>query len=187
MASYTLPTQTMTLGYDPGSRITSITSSANTTNPFSVGYDPLNRLTSFAGPGVAESFGYDAIGNRTQQTIGGVGSYTNAYSPTSNQIASTTGPTPKTYAFDANGSIVGDTINTFGYDARERMNQVTNTGGTTQYVVNALGQRVEKATGTAATMYHYDTGGHLIAESDPTGKVQAEYIYLNDIPVGVFK
>ncbi len=186
IASYTLPTQTMTLGYDPGSRITSITSSANTTNPFSVGYDPLNRLTSFAGPSVAETFGYDAIGNRTQLAIG-AGSYSNTYSTVSNQIASSSGPTPKTYTFDANGSIVGDSFNTFVYDARERMKQVTNTGGTTQYVVNALGQRVEKATGTAATMYHYDTNGHLIAESDPTGKVQAEYIYLNDVPVGVFK
>jgi YD repeat-containing protein len=186
-ASYTLPTQTMTLGYDPGSRITSITGSANSANPFNIGYDPLNRLTSFAGPGVAETFGYDAVGNRTQQTIAGMGSYTSTYSSASNRIASVTGPAAKTYTFDANGSVVNDTFKTLVYDARERMSQVTNSAGTTQYVVNSLGQRVQKIAGGATTVFHYDSGGRLIAETDGTGKVSVEYVYLNDVPLAVLK
>lgn len=187
VASFTLPNATLPLGYDAASRITSIPSTANPANVFTVGYDNLDRLTSFAGSGAAQSFIYDIVGNRTHQTIN-ANSYTAAYAHTSNQIVSTTGPTPKTYTLDANGSIVNDTFYSYGYDARGRMNQSTNAAGATQYLVNAMGQRVEKSgPGGVNTVYHYDASGHLIAESDPTGKVQVEYIYLNDIPVGVLK
>ena len=36
-----------------------------------------------------------------------------------------------------------------------------------------------KAAGTAATHFHYDRGGHLIAESDGSGNVQREYVFLD--------
>ena len=34
-------------------------------------------------------------------------------------------------------------------------------------------------------VFHYDTGGRLIAETDAGGTLRREYIYLGDIPVGV--
>jgi hypothetical protein len=34
-------------------------------------------------------------------------------------------------------------------------------------------------------VFHYDTGGRLIAETDPGGALKRELIYLGDIPVGV--
>jgi YD repeat-containing protein len=37
------------------------------------------------------------------------------------------------------------------------------------------------------TVYHYDSAGHLIAESDAQGNVQTEYIYLGDMPVAVIQ
>ena len=51
--------------------------------------------------------------------------------------------------------------------------------------MNALGQRIRKTNGTADTVFHYDTWGKLIAESDPGGSPKRELIYLGDIPVGV--
>jgi YD repeat-containing protein len=51
--------------------------------------------------------------------------------------------------------------------------------------VNALGQRVRKTNSLADTVFHYDTNGRLIAESDPAGGVTREIFYLGDIPVGI--
>ena len=55
------------------------------------------------------------------------------------------------------------------------------------YRVNALGQRIRKTNGTDDRVFHYDTKGHLIAESDPGGQVLREYLYLNDIPLAVIQ
>ncbi len=51
------------------------------------------------------------------------------------------------------------------------------------YTQNYLGQRVIKAAGGAATDFHYDRGGHLIAESDGAGNVEREYVFLDDTPI----
>jgi YD repeat-containing protein len=186
MVSFTFPTKTQTLGYDAASRITSISNPAVPANVFTVGYDNADRLNNFTGSAVAQSFAYDFVGNRTQETFG-LSTYNLNYATTSNQIASITGPSTKTYTFDANGSIVSDSFSTYSYDARGRMNQATTSGGTSQYLINSLGQRVEKTVNGASTVFHYDSGGRLIAESDATGIVKVEYIYLNSIPVAVLK
>ena len=49
------------------------------------------------------------------------------------------------------------------------------------------GQRVRKTNTSTDTVFHYDTRGKLIAESDPGGTVKRELIYLGDIPVGVIQ
>ena len=63
--------------------------------------------------------------------------------------------------------------------------QAVSSIGTTSYQVNALGQRVRKTSTLGDTLFHYDTRGHLIAETDPGGGLKRELIYLGDIPVGV--
>ena len=65
------------------------------------------------------------------------------------------------------------------------MVQATSTIGTTGYQVNALGQRVRKTNSLGDTVFHYDTGGRLIAETTAAGALKREMIYLGDIPVGV--
>ena len=59
--------------------------------------------------------------------------------------------------------------------------------GATTYQVNALGQRVRKSNSAADTVFHYDTRGKLIAESDPGGGLKRELIYLGDVPAMVFQ
>jgi YD repeat-containing protein len=51
--------------------------------------------------------------------------------------------------------------------------------------VNALGQRIRKTNSLGDTVFHYDTRGRLIAETDAAGGVKRELIYLGDIPVSV--
>ena len=65
------------------------------------------------------------------------------------------------------------------------MVQAVSSLGTTTYQVNALGQRVRKTNTLGDTVYHYDRGGRLIAESTAAGVVKREYLYLGDIPLAV--
>ena len=57
--------------------------------------------------------------------------------------------------------------NTYGYDAFDRLNLVTKGSTTTNYRINAMGQRVRKDQGTTATTTGYAYG--------PSGQVEAEY------------
>jgi YD repeat-containing protein len=41
--------------------------------------------------------------------------------------------------------------------------------GLVTYTINSLGQRVRKVTPADTTVFHYDAGGKLIAESTTTG------------------
>ncbi len=186
IAAYTLPNQTLAVGYDNASRITSLTDVATPSNVLNFNYDLLDRLTNFVAPSFTQSFGYDAVGNRTSQTIG-PNSYTNSYAGASNRITASSGPTPKSYTFDANGSIVADTVNQYAFDARGRLNQATTAAGVSQYLINTLGQRVKKSAGGTDSVFHYDSGGRLISETDLQGNVLKEYVYLNDIPLAVLK
>jgi YD repeat-containing protein len=141
----------------------------------------IDRLSSFAGAGPSQSFAYDAVGNRTSKTVGAAtSSYT--YAASSNRLTQVAG-IARTY--DANGSSLTDGANTFSYDARGRMTRAVSSLGTTDYMVNAVGQRIRKTNPQGDTIYHYDTQGRLISETSANGAVRKEYIYLGDIPVAI--
>lgn len=192
LASYSLGTQTINLNYDLASRIIAATDSLNSADTKSYAYDNLDRLTTFTAPTTNQSYGYDATGNRTALTIG-ANSYSNTIAATSNRLTASTGPTPKTYTLDNNGSITADTVNQYTYDARGRLVQALTAVGNVGYGVNALGQRVLKTvggsngTGGTSIVYHYDLAGQLIAETDAQGAIKQEIIYLNNIPLAVMQ
>ncbi|MGH7752606.1 MAG: hypothetical protein ACREN5_07300, partial [Gemmatimonadales bacterium] len=68
-----------------------------------------------------------------------------------------------------------------------RMVQATSAIGATAYQVNALGQRIRKTNSQEDRIYHYDTRGRLIAETDSGGVLKREFLYLGDIPVAVIQ
>jgi len=187
LSAYTLGSDTYTLGYDDANRITFTSAALNPIDTKNYGYDALDRLTQYTGPSENQGYSYDANGNRTALTLGGnTYNYTNA--TISNHLTATQGPAPqKSYTYDANGSPTADNVNQYSYDARGRLIQAVTPAGTAEYGINALGQRISKTVGTAGTVFHYDLQGHLIAESDGTGKVTQETVYLGDTPVAVFK
>ncbi len=49
---------------------------------------------------------------------------------------------------------------------------------TAAYTYNGAGQRIKKVTQTETRIFHYDLRGHLIAETNQTGQMLAEYVYL---------
>ena len=110
----------------------------------------------------------------TRQTLSGTGFAT----------AASLGRVPRRAV--ANGSTINDGLNGYVYDTRGRMVQALSVVGTTTYQINALGQRIRKTNATDDRVFHYDTRGKLIGESDPGGTAwKREYIFLGDIPVGV--
>ena len=184
VSGYTLGNLSRTLGYDAASRITGFTHNQSTYDQ-SFGYDNLARLTSWTSNTTSRAFGYDSIHNRTSETIGS-SNYTYSYPGTSNRLTSSTGPIARSYTYNAAGSPTSDGVHTFSYDASGRMIHSTWGSVSADYQINALGQRVYKVpSNAAATVFHYDAEGHLIAESSAAGVVQREYVYLNGIPVAV--
>jgi YD repeat-containing protein len=142
----------------------------------------MDRLLSFAGAGPSQSYAYDAVGNRTSKTVGTATS-NYLYSSPSNRLTEVAG-IARTY--DVNGSSLTDGANTFSYDSRGRMTRAVSSLGTTDYMVNAVGQRIRKTNAQGDTIYHYDSQGRLISETRATdGAVRKEYIYLGDIPVAI--
>jgi YD repeat-containing protein len=186
ITSYTTGAQTVAVGYDNASRILSLTNSANPSNPNTYGYDNLDRLLTAVGPNTNQYFGYDKVGNRTSKVVGAA-SDTYLFSPGSNRLSQIIGANNRTYSYDNNGSVTGDSLNTFGYDARGRLIQATTAQGATGYQINSVGQRIRKTNAQGDTVYHYDAQGRLIAESSAGGQAWKEYVYLGDIPVAVIQ
>lgn len=180
----TLGADTWRLTLDAASRITAQTNTGNAAASATYNYDALDRLTGAALPDTTLAYGYDANGNRIQETRGTVtGSH--AIDPASNRVLSSAGATAKTYNYDANGSLIGDGQRQFSYDSRGRLTRAILAAANTGYEVNALGQRVRKQNGDTDTVFHYDLQGRLIAESAADGSRFRDYVWLGDLPLAV--
>lgn len=190
ITSYTLNNQTQAISYDAASRILGINQANNPARQASYGYDVLDRLISYTTPQLSQGFGWDATGNRTTQTTG-ANTSVYSYSSASNRLQQISGAQNQTILTDATGNITDNGRARFGYDTRGRMVSATTGNGQVQYLINALGQRVQKivpGSGNQAatvTLYHYDLAGKLIAES--TGNQETHYVYLDELPVAVIK
>jgi len=146
------------------------------------GYDSLNRLvTANLAAGQAQTFSYDANGNRTNATVNAA-STTYTYPTTSHRLSSLSGATTRSFAYDNAGNLTSSAGITYLYDGRGRMKQA----GATTYAVNGLGQRVKKNNGSDI-FFAYDKAGHLIGEYDASGAAIEETVWLGDLPVAVLK
>jgi RHS repeat-associated protein len=173
-----------TYSYDSAFRITGITDTDNSALSQSYGYDALDRPTGATGTNLNESWTYEANGNRLTQ--GGASSSTYTVAPSSNQLTSISGVLTRTYAYAASGRTTSYGGNTFTYLDSGRLSSVSNSGGTTGYIFNALGQRVKKS-GTSVTLFVYDEAGHLLGEYDGSGNLIEETIWMGDVPVATLQ
>jgi RHS repeat-associated protein len=120
------------------------------------------------------------FGNRWQQNPGFSATFTGNHpsSPqNNNQIDG--------YSYDAAGNLLSDGVNTYTYDAENRLTSFHNTGGSSAtYVYDALGQRVQKTTGSntpnecnsgagGTVFYIRDLSGH-VAVFTPNGVNQCK-------------
>jgi YD repeat-containing protein len=163
-------------------------------------YDGLNRLTTVTNSlnsALIAAYTYDATGNRTgkQGSTGSAVPYTYAANTHHLLAIGTTSPIQRSYDNDGNttgiGTAIPSTEQIFGYNNTGRLTQFSiGSAAKMQYLINALGQRVEKLpTGNAAGNQYtvYNQSGQVLGDYNYTSALVSvrELIWMNDLPVGV--
>jgi len=185
--------QNLSYGYDAADDILSIADAIATGRSQTFTYDALFRLTQATGSYGTVTYGYDAVGNRTSRVQGAL-SQTYSYDAFSNRLLSVSGGGTRGFAYDNAGNTVSDDrpggLYELAYDPAGRLSAVDIDGlPESEYRYNALGERVAKqppGSPAAATHFHYDRDGRLIAESTASGAVIREYAWLDGLPIGEF-
>jgi uncharacterized protein (TIGR02594 family) len=170
-------------GLDAVGNVTSVTERGTLARTY--GYDGLDRVGSVTGGATAETFTYDATGNRLTK-----GTLNYSYPSTSHKLSSV-GGNVRTY--DAMGNTLTmpeSSAMVMTYDDRGRLATVsTSSGWQRTYHYNGKGERVlrEHPTSTSWLQYVYDEDGHLIGEYNSAGTRVAEYVWMDDTLVAVLK
>jgi RHS repeat-associated protein len=178
---------------DNSAAITAASTPSGTLGSVSMTYDQVNRPLSFTfGPvptqitptagSSAFTYAYDPTNRRIGQTATDntwlsypTGATTVAY--TANSLDQYTAVGAVTPTYDGNGNLTYDGTFTYGYDAENRLNSVTQ-GGTTiaTYGYDARGRRKSKTVGSATTIYITDPANRSVLDYDGmTGAVQRWY------------
>lgn len=170
---------TVGLGYDNANRRTSLTYPNGTSTSYS--YDVASRLTNInhLGPsGIIEAltYQYDAAGNRTSLTRNNAAAsllpaaVASATYDVANEQTAFAGAT---LTYDANGNLTNEGVNTYQWDARNRL--VSMSGVTTaSFNYDALGRRTSKVINSVASQFLYD--GNDIVQEIGSGAVGAGYV-----------
>ena len=157
------------------------------------GYDLTGRLTGQNIGSTAITYGYDAAGNLTlwhnpdeTSNFEAETNASNTYVPNSNRL-DTIDANP--VSLDAAGNTQSTVDRTHTYDQQGYLSLTTQlqTGVQSQNSANAMAQRISKVitdSGSVETIfYHYNLAGQLIAETDETGAMIRNYVWLGDEPV----
>lgn len=183
LTSQKMVTDTRTLTYDDNGRVITLDDSRH---DLGFDYNVLSQITDFTAAGSApltsQDFTYDENGNR-ESIVETSTTYNYTITANTNRLASTEGPTAKTFTYDAAGNVTDDNIHTYAYDDRGRLVSVDS--GSVTYEHNGQGQRVKKDDGTDETLFVYDEVGHLIGEYDDSGTLILEHVWFNGGPVAV--
>ena len=154
-------------------------------------YDALNRLISAQNAGTdcsqttlngktkfwGNNYSYDAWGNLLQKTVTKCsGENLLATADISNRIH----VGAPDYQYDAAGNTTSDPTDlvTAAFDPENRIQTATKNNVTTTYVYDEGGNRVKKSNGSSGTLYWYMSLG-IVAESDLSGNLNAEYLFFN--------
>ncbi|MBZ0318928.1 MAG: hypothetical protein K8L91_21110 [Anaerolineae bacterium] len=150
------------------------------------GYDNQYRLTNETihdgGSTLSSSYTYDAVGNRTSQTVNGQAT-TYSYNALDQMTQSVTGGTTTTYAYDGRGNLAttttGSDVTTYTYDALDRLITAQVPGSSAAaYTYDPNGQRVRQTVGSDTTNYLWDelsAYGDVVRETNGTGTELASY------------
>lgn len=152
-------------------------------------YDPLGRLASGkdASGNVRESYTYSKAGDRLSKIGSGQATGTYGYQTGTHRLTAI-GNTARTY--DANGNTTGESVSgetwAYGYDGRDRMTVVQRNGSTVaSYTYNVFGERIAKTVTQPQAIserFVYNEQSQLVAE---LGNTNRDYIWLDELPVGV--
>jgi RHS repeat-associated protein len=149
--------------YAPDGDVLTVTDSVMGT--WSYGYDDMNRLVKGdQSSGIDLSWSYDRYGNRWAQAATGSGSAVQTsftFSGNNNRIDQYSSN------YDADGNLHGDGLNTYAYDAE---NRIVTLNGNPTYIYDAEGRRVAKYSGgSISAIYILGLGGAPITETNGSG------------------
>jgi RHS repeat-associated protein len=161
------------------------------------GYDNQYRTSSIAiGSIMNKAYQYDPNGNiisildtiepSGNEVFEDAGIYT--YQQATNKLTQVTGEINVVYGYDANGNITSANNRIFVYDLSNRLIRVEDNGLIiAEYVYNGLNQRIKKILPSETRIFHYDLLGHLVAETNESEAMLAEYVYLGDQPIAMIR
>jgi RHS repeat-associated protein len=178
----------LSFGYHNVDTISSLTDSVYPTLTATFGYDAADRLSSVGRSGDAQSFDWDLVGNREEQSREAEGSYTYTTEAQSNRLASWSGAGKfRNFGYNVVGNLISesrhDGTRGYTYNAFDQMNGVYINGVlVADYRSNALNQRVYKIAGGAATAAIYGPSGELLAE---IGQQSTSYVWLGGQLLGI--
>lgn len=175
--------QDLSYFYDAANRIRTLSNGVDGTASQNYAYDELGRLTSVTSGLGNQSFTYDANGNRTSHTNNGVYWTLGDYVGKNRHSYLTSSAQTLYYNYDANGNTSAITGTTYTYDAFNRLTKIVRGGTTTNYEVNALGERVYKNAGGQQTWYAYAPDHTLLGETSPGASRWTEFLYVGGEPV----
>ncbi|MBK8972595.1 MAG: hypothetical protein IPM37_15165 [Hahellaceae bacterium] len=182
--------------YDLKGNITGIQDLLSADKNQSFQYDSMDRLTDASGRYGELHYSYDHVGNRLTRETNRTGQQTAesySYAAGTQRLTSITSTvngqaSTRSLGYDAAGNRTQDNATALIYNQQNRLESVEMNGQqVAMYLHNALGQRVIKvATTPAANVhFHYDRDGLLLAETNNTGQLIREYVYLNGAPIAV--
>lgn len=150
-------------------------------------YDPLYRLTgvSAADGSAIEAYTYNKTGDRLSKAAPGLLTGNYNYAAGTHHL---TGVGTTTRVVDARGNTTADVLASgtfgYGYNGRNRLTVIQNGGVTVgSYVLNALGQRVQKTADGTTTRFDYDEDSRLLSES--AGTTSRDYVWVDGMLVGI--
>ena len=176
------------ISYQPFGGITGLTYGNGLT--LTQGYDNQYRISSIITGSILNlAFSYDANGNAISildvvnppggEVLETAGTY--SYQTGTNKLTHIEEAPAVDYGYDPNGNITSENTRTLVYDLSNQLIQILDGGNqTAAYTYNGVGQRIMKVAQTGTRIFHYDLKGHLIAETNQSGQVLGEYIYLGD-------
>ena len=178
--------QSLTYTHDLSDHITGISNGVDAAQSHTYSYDAVGRL--WKDTSKSQTWTFDANGNRSQYTASGVQADF-VIEPSSNRVTSyTTLAGQRTdYQYDARGnrSVAHDqpgVMQSYGYNAFNRLTTVTTDAQTTSLVYNAQDQRVAKDGPNGQVRFTY-VGNQLATEHGPAG--WKSYIWLGEELAGV--
>jgi RHS repeat-associated protein len=183
--------QNLTYGLDNAGNLTGITDNMAAGRDETYTVDALDRLHTASGVYGSRTYTYDNNSNRLTR-VAGATTQTSTITASKNLLASITdGTNTRHFTYSASGNMLTDdramngavaVSNTFG--GRDRLESMTVGVPTITFKINALGQRVEKATTGLTTDFQFDLAGHIIGENDnSTGNDITEYVFAENTPL----
>jgi RHS repeat-associated protein len=193
------PVYAQAISYDVAGRIIGITradSQQASQAPKRFAYDLFDHLSGADSPLQKAAWRSGAEGNRIEQirlpqdVRQQAQSESLQYEPSSNRLIRVTGAATgnQAYKYDAAGNPVRIGRRVYEYSVTGRLQRVREEETElARYAYNANGERVAKtvhdAQGKASTTYFLYHGQQIDAEIDNTGKIFAQYVYLDNIPI----